>query len=251
MVQIIEVHVISIHALREEGDTSGWAWMWTPGNFYPRPPRGGRRQSIVKMDNRVQISIHALREEGDRVVFFVVGVCNDFYPRPPRGGRPRQRQLPRRAGAFLSTPSARRATCFEVVRCTNSPISIHALREEGDRPLTVVLLDSKEFLSTPSARRATGSRPCGAALLFDFYPRPPRGGRRTRSAAPRRPGYISIHALREEGDGPGGERPAPLAVFLSTPSARRATSLPAAQISRLRNFYPRPPRGGRPAVVIA
>ena len=34
---------------------------------------------------------------------------------------------------------------------------------------------------------------------------------------------ISIHALREEGDDPGGELAAQLLQFLSTPSARRAT----------------------------
>ena len=35
--------------------------------------------------------------------------------------------------------------------------------------------------------------------------------------------YISIHALREEGDQKGGVRMALISVFLSTPSARRAT----------------------------
>ena len=34
---------------------------------------------------------------------------------------------------------------------------------------------------------------------------------------------VYIHALREEGDGQGGERETMLAIFLSTPSARRAT----------------------------
>ena len=35
---------------------------------------------------------------------------------------------------------------------------------------------------------------------------------------------ISIHALREEGDHRSSGRPARLPVFLSTPSARRATA---------------------------
>ena len=34
-------------------------------NFYPRPPRGGRRCGIVSRRQRSEISIHALREEGD------------------------------------------------------------------------------------------------------------------------------------------------------------------------------------------
>ena len=57
---------------------------------------------------------------------------------------------------FLSTPSARRATWYNYINKSTRPIiSIHALREEGDPPLCSV-----------------GARP------FDFYPRPPRGGRR-------------------------------------------------------------------------
>ena len=59
-------------------------------------------------------------------------------------------------------------------------------------------------------------------------------------------GYISIHALREEGDPPGLLFDAHPVGFLSTPSARRATQLPDLRRRRLRDFYPRPPRGGRP-----
>ena len=80
---------ISIHALREEGD--GAALMRFPlrAYFYPRPPRGGRLSSPVLQELGLIISIHALREEGD-------------------GGA--QTQCLRVAAAFLSTPSARRAT---------------------------------------------------------------------------------------------------------------------------------------------
>ena len=56
-------------------------------------------------------------------------------------------------------------------------ISIHALREEGDQEITKVSYTSDIFQSTPSARRATKG---GLHIL----------GR----------GEISIHALREEGD---------------------------------------------------
>ena len=58
---------ISIHALREEGD--GWAEARAarPAHFYPRPPRGGRRNMLCDLDHSVIISIHALREEGDRL----------------------------------------------------------------------------------------------------------------------------------------------------------------------------------------
>ena len=56
---------------------------------------------------------------------------------------------------------------------------------------------------------------------------------------------ISIHALREEGDGVCFEDEFFDIQFLSTPSARRATtSLPCVALLH-DDFYPRPPRGGR------
>ena len=79
------------------------------------------------------------------------------------------------------------------------------------------------FLSTPSARRAT--RPAGPdppALRY-FYPRPPRGGRRKTIRLDTLLDQISIHALREEGDPHDLAGLREVGVFLSTPSARRAT----------------------------
>ena len=58
---------------------------------------------------------------------------------------------------------------------------------------------------------------------------------------------ISIHALREEGDLAGLCLKIVHSIFLSTPSARRATDCPADGCGRSRYFYPRPPRGGRQA----
>ena len=56
---------------------------------------------------------------------------------------------------------------------------------------------------------------------------------------------ISIHALREEGDSSRGVPKKFSIAFLSTPSARRATSLWRSGFSWPWYFYPRPPRGGR------
>ena len=124
---------------------------------------------------------------------------NDFYPRPPRGGRLDRAQCPRLRSYFYPRPprggrppSARPSAVME-------RISIHALREEGDRALPDDLRRGKGFLSTPSARRATGYpvddlEAYGISIHalreegddFDafatlstayFYPRPPRGGR--------------------------------------------------------------------------
>ena len=57
--------VISIHALREEGDDGMCVKQQPWRNFYPRPPRGGRLLFLQCRLCAVKISIHALREEGD------------------------------------------------------------------------------------------------------------------------------------------------------------------------------------------
>ena len=56
---------------------------------------------------------------------------------------------------FLSTPSARRATCPYKHPGSVCAISIHALREEGDWMAVPRFAALFRFLSTPSARRAT------------------------------------------------------------------------------------------------
>ena len=57
-------------------------------------------------------------------------------------------------------------------------ISIHALREEGDDIAFKHFCQSFVFLSTPSARRATDDYLVTILDILNFYPRPPRGGRR-------------------------------------------------------------------------
>ena len=57
--------MISIHALREEGDAAGTDGAQDQKHFYPRPPRGGRHHIQDAPAVSQQISIHALREEGD------------------------------------------------------------------------------------------------------------------------------------------------------------------------------------------
>ena len=147
---------ISIHALREEGDGEVENKPWMPENFYPRPPRGGRRQKRKSRQILQSISIHALREEGDVI-----------------------------------TP---------LTHTTDRIISIHALREEGDSARSTESSSASIFLSTPSARRATVERGRRWAMKAYFYPRPPRGGRRVSRCRCLVFPVISIHALREEGD---------------------------------------------------
>ena len=66
---------------------------------------------------------------------------------------------------------------MEQLKQTQQNISIHALREEGDKT------------QTQSTRRPT-----------HFNPRPPRGGRPIGQFTMKCLIDISIHALREEGD---------------------------------------------------
>ena len=190
-----------------------------------------------------------------------------FYPRPPRGGRPHHTIEYATNALFLSTPSARRATPHLRPEILPFRISIHALREEGDPEQTLPARAGRRFLSTPSARRATYRPNETEVRPTDFYPRPPRGGRLPSIGLIAATGQISIHALREEGDNAYAVYDSTLQVFLSTPSARRATYVGNAvdeikeiSIHALREegdqirrfcvtlplyFYPRPPRGGR------
>ena len=147
---------------------------------------------------------------------------------------------------FLSTPSARRATHGLLLFLPDISISIHALREEGDKHLKTVVILLILFLSTPSARRATCFQWLHRFTGSNFYPRPPRGGRLAKTDAAQGVEDISIHALREEGDIPDSASFCPWCGFLSTPSARRATCTPMCVPRFLADFYPRPPRGGRP-----
>ena len=124
--------IISIHALREEGDLPDIAAQTHYSHFYPRPPRGGRPASQRAIANAQPISIHALREEGDRTRPTRASSGWNFYPRPPRGGRLTGATAFLRSIVFLSTPSVRRATRRIQLAPEDLQISIHALREEGD-----------------------------------------------------------------------------------------------------------------------
>ena len=61
------------------------------------------------------------------------------------------------------------------------------------------------------------------SIQLYFYPRPPRGGRPHIVGLPSKNRVISIHALREEGDIMRAVSGIDTILFLSTPSARRAT----------------------------
>ena len=123
------------------------------------------------------ISIHALREEGDMCSATFALIAMDFYPRPPRGGRHQRTSFPAESGNFYPRPprGGRHLGIYQEKKA--EPISIHALREEGDVLCSSPAVKRWIFLSTPSARRATYVISGLSRLFFYFYPRPPRGGR--------------------------------------------------------------------------
>ena len=170
------IKMISIHALRVEGDPSRQAPATRRPNFYPRPPCGGRLQNAdlqlrvadfyprppcggrprfkVAGVANVEISIHALRVEGDCRPAHPLARSTYFYPRPPCGGR-----LLVGSGHFLVTDFYPRPPCGGRPKRPAAAqglfsISIHALRVEGD-----------------------GVGAAGSTGSADFYPRPPCGGR--------------------------------------------------------------------------
>ena len=80
---------ISIHALREEGDTMRTVHRMQNQTFLSTP---SARRATIRMPPRMGfwlISIHALREEGDSSKDSMYSTIQYFYPRPPRGGRQR------------------------------------------------------------------------------------------------------------------------------------------------------------------
>ena len=100
---------------------------------------------------------------------------------------------------FLSTPSARRATRRDRHGRHGIMISIHALREEGDKTSGSGMAQAIQFLSTPSARRATIHKLLVPVdLKFLSTPSARRATADHREAV--QEAQISIHALREEGD---------------------------------------------------
>ena len=106
---------ISIHALREEGDKKLAKVFYNAGDFYPRPPRGGRRVAAPTVILCAKISIHALREEGDTKLVEPLDHPEKFLSTPSARRATFRLALLACSDRFLSTPSARRATCCSTV----------------------------------------------------------------------------------------------------------------------------------------
>ena len=147
---------ISIHALREEGDpkvriqrpsrngflstpsarraTRSSCWLTAGASyFYPRPPRGGRPMAFPLPPSTA--NFYPRPPRGGRPSPRRRGLAASyFYPRPPRGGRLRQyvSYSSMTENFYPRPPRGGRHIIFSRV-FGNGGISIHALREEGDK----------------------------------------------------------------------------------------------------------------------
>ena len=196
--------VISIHALREEGDGSSSAGIWQRRLFLSTP--SARRATNTEAVKRLLVEFLST-PSARRATFFHQpgqGLQIDFYPRPPRGGR----------------------LVWQLRGCAVLAISIHALREEGD----TFTRSARSFLlyfypRPPRGGRLPGVRCSGTAEQISIHALREEGDDPIEWDIHR--SYISIHALREEGDYCVSMPDITRAKFLSTPSARRATKAPA------------------------
>ena len=198
---------ISIHALRVEGDSTREA----------------------ELETAINISIHALRVEGDpKSVLCCFGHCT--FLSTPSGWRAtmyaaylyrRRREISIHA---LRVEGDTRSTLRKGRRCR---ISIHALRVEGDQDVE----SFREMIPISiHALRVEGDqqRLYKVKYFFNFYPRPPGGGRHFTD----KPCQVVYNFYPRP---PGGGRPCGLKLargigsFLSTPSGWRAT-MPARKV---------------------
>ena len=140
--------------------------------FYPRPPGGGRHYSILGICEQF---VFLSTPSGWRATSYPAFIHKDFlrFLSTPSGWRATCPRISpkRRRHSFLSTPSGWRATAGSGVNSVVAfSISIHALRVEGDW--------------APGPGDNSG---------FDFYPRPPGGGRQQK-----RTKFSSVFAQKGE-----------------------------------------------------
>ena len=238
---------ISIHAPREGSDPGGRRSPRRWKYFYPRSPRGERRQERAAGGSRQGISIHAPREGSDHRPSLQCSAPPISIHAPREGSDRDAPRLPVRPGRFLSTLPARGATVDDQVldaldrflstlpargatyprsgRHAGRKISIHAPREGSDPASSMRLNWTARFLSTLPARGATvGFARWGEFGVF-LSTLPARGATSCPTGNARSSPFLSTlparGATRPSAVSPGAKR------FLSTLPARGATkSLP-------------------------
>ena len=215
-IDVVRVNLISIHALRAEGDTLFSCDLTRPLQFLSTPSVRRATGAIWLRLFRFLISIHALRAEGDRIP---AGSTNlqiiSIHALRAEGDRLRMPVPP--FVEFLSTPSVRRAT-KRLWICVHVPPNFYPRPPCGGRlNRKARAVHPQKFLSTPSVRRATAIGTRAPSLVV-----------------------ISIHALRAEGDALMLGQDLKPALFLSTPSVRRATYCRRSRLAGIFRFLSTP-----------
>ena len=145
--------------------------------FQSTPSGGKATYHLQRQTLQRSVSIHAFRGEGDHMTILQPGQYGCFNPRLP-GGR---RRLPK------------------WVSKQDGQVSIHAFRGEGDVPARGGRVVAHSF----NPRLPGGRRPytCDLNPHTIQFQSTPSGGKATPDARLRgRPGDVSIHAFRGEGD---------------------------------------------------
>ena len=147
-------HHISIHAPREGGDELSLNKVSTPPIFQSTPPARGATRECIPCGKTKKY----------------------FNPRPPRGGRRQWHNSEVvRQGISIHAPREGgddyRAWVWEYLT-----ISIHAPREGGDPDLRQQQHPCAISIHAPREGGDSPARP-ESATLWNFNPRPPRGGR--------------------------------------------------------------------------
>ena len=142
-----EPQSISIHALREESDQFVPFTAVSVKDFYPRPPRGERQSpTLLPRGFGLFLSTPSARR-ATRAHFVRLFSARYFYPRPPRGERPQARAVGRiERGYFYPRPPRGERRSYAGFLVPGQIISIHALREESDIYLLLLLIAYDYFL---------------------------------------------------------------------------------------------------------
>ena len=168
---------VSIHATLAGGDSSPCASPLNCARFYPRHPRGWRR------DKRC-----------------IAGVPRSFYPRHPRGWRRQPGLLAGLPHKFLSTPPSRVATFLSAGLCSRRGC-FYPRHPRGWRRPALPRRRREPGRFYPRHPRGWRRYTSGSiALTGRFYPRHPRGWRQIQGRRLRQWALVSIHATLAGGD---------------------------------------------------
>ena len=216
------------------------------GWFLSTPPSRVATVLVRFFLRRCRVSIHATLAGGDEKQRSFHLRRNRFYPRHPRGWRPSGAIVSTSQKLFLSTPPSRVATFYFYAANSAFP-RFYPRHPRGWRPSArSAAASAPVFLSTPPSRVATADRSLSQARPMSFYPRHPRGWRPVR--------YCDKCAAEKFLSTPPSRVATAVEMvavymrkFLSTPPSRVATASEQPFLLFLNGFYPRHPRGWRPA----